>query len=375
MPLLRRRLGQPNTVLTGAALFGALLFSGTGTARVEAQAPQTVEADIFSTLPSTDTHRPEMALDGDPGTYFQSTRGMGRGDDFLVLFTSPIPVQSIKVTTGDDAKGGLFTQGLLETSSDGKTFTQAAAFGADGTAATTAAPGTVQAVRLTVPRGTRGGMLVIREITITTPVKITHIGWARGRGFYDVSQAPDVLPWAERAEKQMEEFWPNTEALLYSEGNIPPNMVNVVYRDGDGVAATGGGVMTVNSKWCRAHPEDTGLTVHETAHVVQSYPGYGAGWLVEGIADYIRWCKFEPEHFHPRINPAKATYHDSYQTTAAFLLWCEQNYDSGLVTKLNRALRAGTFSIDMFKQYCGKDVDTLWAEFIKTLPPPPAPKV
>src|SRR5262249_40190070 len=152
--------------------------------------------------------------------------------------------------------------------------------------------------------------LVVREITIKSPVKISHIQWGPGRGFIDISQAPDLAEWARKAEQEMESFWPDTAAMLYSYGFITPNTVNVVYRTGSGVtdvAATGGGVMTVNSRWCRQHPEDTGLTVHEMTHVVQSTP-YNPVWLVEGIADYIRWIKFEPEHYRPRINIRTATY-------------------------------------------------------------------
>lgn len=122
--------------------------------------------------------------------------------------------------------------------------------------------------------------------------------------------------------------------------------------------------MTVNSKWCRAHPEDTGLTVHEMAHVVQSMSAYNPVWLIEGIADYIRWIKFEPENYKPRINVQTATYHDSYRTTATFIAWCELKYDSTLATKMNRAIRAGTYNNALFAKYCGKDVDTLWAEFV-----------
>ena len=198
-------------------------------------------------------------------------------------------------------------------------------------------------------------------------MKISHVQWGPGRGFADISEAPDVAEWAQKAEKQMEVFWPDTAALLYSDGFITPNMVNVVYRTGPNVtavAATGGGVMTVNTKWARAHPEDTGLTVHEMAHVVQSMSAYNPVWLIEGIADYIRWIKFEPENYHVRINAQKATYHDSYRTTATFLAWCELHYDNRLVTKLNHDVRFGNYKVGLFKQYCGKDVDTLWTEFI-----------
>ena len=196
---------------------------------------------------------------------------------------------------------------------------------------------------------------------------MTHVAEGPGRGFYDITAAPDLAVWAKKAEQEMEDFWPDTDALLYSEKFIPPNMVNVVYRTGAGVtdvAATGGGVMTVNAAWARAHADDTGLTVHETAHVIQSMPAYNPVWLIEGTADYIRWIKFEPQNFTYRIDPKKSTYHDAYRTTAAFLAYCELHYDSGLVTKLNKAIRYGKYDNSMFKTYCGKDVDTLWSEFV-----------
>lgn len=196
-----------------------------------------------------------------------------------------------------------------------------------------------------------------------------------GRGFYDISQAPDVAVWAQKAESQMESFWGDTAALLYSYKFITPNMVNVVYRTGPDVtpvAATGGGVMTVNADWCRKHPDDTGLTVHETAHVIQSMSAYNPVWLIEGTADYIRWVKFEPQNFTYRIDPVKSTYHDSYRTTAAFLGWCELHYDNRLVTQLNKDIRFGTYSNDLFQKYCGKSVDALWAEFVAAYVADPA---
>jgi len=39
------------------------------------------------------------------------------------------------------------------------------------------------------------------------------------------------------------------------------------------------------------------MIVHELVHVVQAYPENRAnmGWLAEGIADYIRFWKYEPQ--------------------------------------------------------------------------------
>jgi len=328
--------------------------------------PGPVDALIYSTMPSVAAHRPEMALDGDPQTYFQSLYGMDDGDDFWVILSRAIPIQSLRVVTGDAAGQDTLTGGALETSPDAVHYSQAAVFGSDGVAAATGRR-LVRAIRIRLNPGQDVSTLLVREITVGSPVKIDHVQAGPGRGFVDISQAPDLAVWAATAEKQMEESWPDTDALLYSDKFIPPNAVNVVYKTGPnvtGVAATGGGVMTVNSAWCRAHPEDTGLTVHETSHVIQAYSTYNPVWLVEGIADYIRWVRFEPEHFHPRINVQKATYHDAYQTSATFLGWCELHYDSRLVTKLSQNVRFGTYQTSLFKDYCGKDVDTLWSEFL-----------
>ena len=337
--------------------------------------PLPVEALLYTTLASTAAHRPEMALDGDPASYFKSTAGMGDGDDFLVLLSRPIPVQSLHITTGDADGQDVLTGGVVEISPDETHYRPAATFNGVGIADTALHGTPVEALRIRLNPGQGLPALLLREITITSPVPISHVQRGPGRGFPDLSRAPDLAAWAQKAEMQMEEFWPDTNALLYSDDFIPPNMVNVVYRTGPGVtgiAATGGGVMTVNTLWCHQHPEDTGLTVHETAHVIQAYSSYNPVWLVEGIADYIRWVKFEPEHFHPRINVQTATYHDAYQTTATFLAWCELHYDSTLVTKLSRAVRFGVYRDDLFKTYCGKDVDTLWAEFVAAYRADPA---
>ncbi len=339
-----------------------------------APSPGPVDALLYSTMPSVAAHRPEMALDGDPQTYFQSLYGMDDGDDFLVILSRAIPMQSLRVVTGDADGQDTLTGGMLETSPDAVHYSQAAVFGPDGVAAMTARR-LVRALRIRLSPNQQVPTLLVREISLTGPVKIDHVQAGPGRGFVDISQAPEVAGWAQAAEKQMEASWADTDALLYSDKFIPPNAVNVVYKTGPGVtgiAATGGGVMTVNTAWCRQHPEDTALTVHETAHVIQAYSSYNPVWLVEGIADYIRWVKFEPEHFHPRINVQKATYHDAYQTTATFLGWCERHYDSRLVTKLNQNVRFGTYQNSLFKDYCGKDVDTLWAEFIADYQKSPA---
>ncbi len=318
-------------------------------------------------MPSTNVHSPQMAMDGQDSTYFKSVYGMDDGDDFTIILSHPITMTSVRVVTGDADGMDALTNGYIETSSDGTTYTKAASFDAKGVATATLANASVRALRIKVNPRTSISTLEVREITVGSPSKITHVQMGPGRAFSDISQAPDLAAWAKKAEDQMEAFWPNAAALLYSNGFITPNKVNVVYRTGPGVtdvAATGGGVMTVNSKWCREHPEDTGLTVHEMAHVVQSMSAYNPVWLIEGTADYVRWVRFEPENFTYRIDPVKSSWRDPYRTSAAFLGWCEIHYDNRLVTQLNEDIRFGRYNDGLFKKYTGKDGDTLWAEFL-----------
>jgi hypothetical protein len=326
-----------------------------------------VEALLYSSMPSTFDHNAVMAMDGDSNTYFKTVYGMGDGDDFLVMLSHAIPMQQLTIVTGTPDGDDTLTNGFVETSPDGDKYNRSVPFNSAGVADASYNNAPVECIRIRVNRGQGASSLVIREITIKSSATVSHVQYGPGRGFQDISQAPDLAVWSATAERQMEQFWPDTVALLYSYKFIPPNMVTVQYRTGPnvtGVAATGGGIMTVNADWCRKNPDDTGLTVHEDAHVVQSMPKYDPVWLIEGTADYIRWICFEPQHFTYRIDPNRSTYHDGYRTTAAFLRWCELHYDNRLVTKLNDAVRYGKYTNDLFKTYCGKDVDTLWKEFV-----------
>ena len=66
-------------------------------------------------------------------------------------------------------------------------------------------------------------------------------------------------------------------------------------------------------------PKDVGAMVHETVHCVQLYRGRGnPGWLVEGVADYVRFFKYEGGNIGIKLTPERAKYDASYRVTAAF---------------------------------------------------------
>ncbi|RYG48147.1 hypothetical protein EON79_05355 [bacterium] len=188
----------------------------------------------------------------------------------------------------------------------------------------------------------------------------------------DTTDIPSLAPWAAKAKVIVEQWYPYLTSMLATEDWKAPREIRLVFKKKiDAPAWAAGNEITFSGEWLTAHPDDMGIVVHELTHIIQSYPGIEGdidrGWLVEGIADYIRWWRYEPESPRSRVDPAKAKYTDAYRTTAAFLAWTSAKYDRGLVMALDRAFRKRQDPVPEFKRLTGKDVDTLWAEYIATL--------
>jgi hypothetical protein len=188
----------------------------------------------------------------------------------------------------------------------------------------------------------------------------------------DTSGAPEAAPWARKARKLIREWHPKIARLLHSASHTPATTVKVVFKKyikGDGKYGLPGhavgNVITINAKWIKAHPEDWGLIIHELTHVLQGYPSYQPRWLVEGIADYVRYFRFEGNHSVAPVNTKKYGYRDGYAAAARFLAWAQTTYNRQLVGKLNRALRAKTYKAALFKSYTGKSLTRLWTEYLR----------
>jgi hypothetical protein len=102
-------------------------------------------------------------------------------------------------------------------------------------------------------------------------------------------------------------------------------------------------------------------------HIVQSYPRGQPGWLVEGIADYVRWKygrdKIESGWQLPNFNPNQR-FTNSYKVTARFLVWLERKIKRDIVNLLDRALRQNQYDNGkIWSQITGKNVDQLWNDY------------
>jgi len=137
----------------------------------------------------------------------------------------------------------------------------------------------------------------------------------------------------------------------------------------DGVAYANDGRVTVSSKWLHSKPNDLDLMTHEIMHIIQSYPnGAGPGWLTEGIADFVRYkygLDNEKAGWSLTEFSDKQSYTNSYRITARFLEWVSQNYDKQIVYRLDKNLRAQTYTPELWKAYTGLDIDQLWMKYSK----------
>ena len=182
----------------------------------------------------------------------------------------------------------------------------------------------------------------------------------------DYSQAPECKAFAEHSQKLVEEWYPRLCELLASEGeSARTDVIKLSFLPMKGVAATSGNHIKVSAEWVtKRAPNDYGMIVHELVHVVQNYHGGGEGWVTEGIADYVRDRWFEPGARKLHLNPAKATFHDGYTTTAAFLMWVEDHRCPGIVAALNAASRQRKPLMNVFVELTGQDAVALWEEFM-----------
>jgi hypothetical protein len=222
------------------------------------------------------------------------------------------------------------------------------------------------------------------------------VTWLTGAGFQiqvDTSKAPDVAAYGERSKAVCEEWYPKINEVLYgADHRLPFAVVRMVFEPMDGVAYTLENVIHVSAGYIKQMPDDfRAMVIHELAHVNQSYKNVprDAGWLTEGIADYIRHKYYEkdieaklrmdqdgylkgykpdaPLFYGMQQNREKLAvkgYLKAYTVAATFLFWLERWKDKKIVAELNVALSEDRYSAGLFGKYCRASLDKLWEEFI-----------
>jgi Peptidase of plants and bacteria/F5/8 type C domain len=325
-----------------------------------------VVASVESSLHTEGKNVRQLAMDGDPSTFFASDKPAAKDDHFTVVLDSPVKVTAIAVASGKADGADALEKGVIQVSTDGTTFEDVAKVSGRDGKADLGAGRTVKAVRLRLD-GDLGHPLLIREITLTSDPAVVTFRWPV-EFVVDVTDAPEMKGWAEKAATACVRAYPMICEELKSDGYVPPRLISMTLKSSyKGVAEAGGTRITGSVKFFTDHPDDIGAMVHETTHVVQRYRGRGnPSWLVEGVSDYVRFFKYEPGKIG-RIDPDRARYNASYRTTAAFLAYVSKTYDPDLVRKLNKSMREGTYREEQFKEFTGKTVKDLGDEWKATL--------
>jgi hypothetical protein len=181
----------------------------------------------------------------------------------------------------------------------------------------------------------------------------------------DVTDVPEAKEWATAAADYGVKLYPKLVKELPSDGYQAPREMTLLLKRMKGVAYTSGTTITVSAAYIKDHPKDLGMVAHEMVHVVQQYHHReNPGWLVEGIADYIRYYVVEPGSKQGAFNADRSSYKGGYQPAAGLLNWIEKK-KPGAVVKLSQHMREGKYTPEAFKELCGGDPDELWEQFKK----------
>ncbi|MBA4187785.1 MAG: hypothetical protein C0467_07175 [Planctomycetaceae bacterium] len=346
------------------AIAAALPEEGRDVREVARVAKPSVLATVETTLRTSGPQIRQYAFDGNPLSCYASANNPSAADHFTLLFDKPVAVKSVGVQTGYPNDSWILTAGQLEVSADGVVFEPLAGF-KGGLARGNAGGRKLVAVRVHPEAQTHP--LVIREFTIDSdlPVAVFRqpVEFA-----VDVTAAPEMAAWANRTAQTCERAYPMICDELAAEGFRPPSLIPfVIRRDASGLVGVSGGRIIASSGYFEANPHDVGAVVYATSHVVQAYRGKSRpGWLVNGIADYIRFFKFEPGAIEPP-NPLTARYDGDSRETAAFLAYLVATYDSSLVRRLNEALRNGQYTDDIWVSLTKKSLRELGDEWHRSL--------
>ena len=306
----------------------------------------------------------QFAFDGDADTYFASKDAPGRRTRSRWSSTSQSSSSPSAVQTGKPDGAEALGSGSLQTSEDGEAFQDAATF-EKGVAK--AEPGRrIKAIRI-LPGKDDAHPLVIREIVVDSDPKVRTFAYPV-EIVVDVTDAPEMKDWADKAARTCERWYGHINEQLKSDGYKPIHLIRMNLKNDIKVPAmAGGGRITGSVKWFKDHPDDVGAMIHETVHIVQRYHSRkNPGWLVEGVADYIRFFQYEPGNIG-RLNTKTARFDGNYRVSARFLAYVSDKYDKDLVLKLNKAMREGSYSEDLFKEYTGKTLPELDEEWRASL--------
>jgi hypothetical protein len=227
-------------------------------------------------------------------------------------------------------------------------------------------------------------MLLLADVTADSPIKLSRrvaltalasfvvASAARASNAsvdvtVDVSNVPELAEWGRRLKGMIQGWWPIITRNLASAGYEAPDAVTIDFKDISTEcigAYAHDHTVTVNRADILQHQDDFGRVAHELVHVVQAYPSPTITWLMEGIADYLRYYVLLPDDPRRQFDPQHYTYQLGYQPAAALLDWVERTYGAGSVQRVNAVMRQGGDGEAELLKITGSTPFTLWRGYL-----------
>lgn len=183
----------------------------------------------------------------------------------------------------------------------------------------------------------------------------------------DTRQATDLYQVAVNLANTCQSAYPQIMSHLGTVAATPdPHVITLTDSGFSGGAVaytnTATGSIAVSISYMRSQPTDMGMIVHELTHVVQSYSYQTVPvWIVEGMADYMRYTlgySTSWSYFHC---DSTDRYTSGYGCGAALLKYIERVYRPTVVKDLHATIRANQYSDNLFINYTGKTLEQLYA--------------
>ncbi|HWF00634.1 MAG TPA: basic secretory protein-like protein [Caulobacteraceae bacterium] len=195
----------------------------------------------------------------------------------------------------------------------------------------------------------------------------------------DTSQAPDLAAWGVEVQARAPHWWRTINRVLAAPGFTPPAKIFIRPSPASALppraaAQARGEVIFVNAPYLRAHPQYN-FIAHEMVHIVQPYGTHSPGWVVEGIADWVRYYILFPDDQERLWDPSRGDWRRGYQQAAALLDYEERVHGAGTVRALNAALHRGEDPVAWLQRLDRTSLPLVWDQVLQALrdgSPPPA---
>jgi len=200
------------------------------------------------------------------------------------------------------------------------------------------------------------------SLQVTMPAQTTPVPQI----IVDTSATPDLADWANNVVvPELRVWYPKIADLILIPAIAATSSFTIVFDpNGQGVAGTDSakGIITVSAAYARQNPDDLGMFVHESTHIIQKVPGYSHGWIVEGVAD---WAREFPYHDRDPVVPLPTdSYIEGYSMGSYLLNGANAHYANGSLIQLLTVAMHDDFYSDtaQFVQATQRTPDQAWGE-------------